>query len=288
MTAPTLELVRNPSPFANPRDFLQNRFVYVTVSPRARGLSIGVNFNPDKLCNFDCVYCEVDRSRPRDDLLDIPAMAAELDSTLKLVRSGGLQDWPRFRTLPPNLLQLKHVCLSGDGEPTLSPKFLEALQTVLHLRALSRAGFFKVVLVTNSSNLDAAQVQEGLTSLTKQDEVWAKLDAGSPEYMHRVNRTEVPLEKILSNILLTARKRPVIIQTLFAAIDGEEPSLAEIDAYAGRLADLRQAGAQIPLVQIYSATRPICNYACEHLPLRRLSQIAQTVRNKTGLKVEIF
>lgn len=289
MTAPVLGLVKNPSPFAIPRNFLANRFVYLTVSPRARGLSVGVNFNPNKKCNFDCVYCEVDRTAaPRDEVLDVPAMTAELDATLRLIRDGHLPEHPQFRTLPVNLLQLKHVCLSGDGEPTLSPQFLEALQSILHLRALSRAPFLKLVLVTNSSNLDDPAVQEGIGYFTRQDEIWAKLDAGSAEFMRRVNRTEVPLEKILSNILLTAQKRPVIIQTLFASIEGEEPSVEEIDQYASRLSALAEAGAQIPFVQIYSATRPICGYACEHLPLRRLSQIAQTIRNRTGLKVEIF
>ena len=43
--------------FGAPRDFLENRFVYAVVSPRARGLSVGVNMNPDKTCNFNCVYC---------------------------------------------------------------------------------------------------------------------------------------------------------------------------------------------------------------------------------------
>jgi sulfatase maturation enzyme AslB (radical SAM superfamily) len=51
------------------RDFLDNRFVYTVVSPRARGLSVGVNLNPDKFCNFDCVYCEVNRSEPAQERL---------------------------------------------------------------------------------------------------------------------------------------------------------------------------------------------------------------------------
>ena len=38
--------------FGCPRDFLGNRFVYVVVSARARGLSIGLNMNPDKCVQF--------------------------------------------------------------------------------------------------------------------------------------------------------------------------------------------------------------------------------------------
>ena len=48
--------------FGSPRDFLDNRFVYAVVSPRARGLSVGINLCPDKNCNFQCVYCEVHRN----------------------------------------------------------------------------------------------------------------------------------------------------------------------------------------------------------------------------------
>src|ERR1041385_3366812 len=50
--------------FGQPRDFLGNRFVYAVISARARGLSLGINLNPDKQCNFDCIYCEVDRAKP--------------------------------------------------------------------------------------------------------------------------------------------------------------------------------------------------------------------------------
>ena len=38
------------------RELDANRYVYAVVSRRARGLSIGVNINPDKACNFACPY----------------------------------------------------------------------------------------------------------------------------------------------------------------------------------------------------------------------------------------
>lgn len=275
--------------FGCARDFLDNRFVYIVVSPRARGLSIGVNMNPDKRCDFDCVYCEVNRTTVARELqLEVDAMAAELTQTIAFVRGGRLRERPWYRAMPDELLQLRHVTLSGDGEPTLAPNFTEALQEVIHVRALAHAGFFKLVLVTNSIGLDLPAVQQGLKCLTRLDEVWAKLDGGTQAYLNRVNKLEVPLEKILANILLTARQRPVVIQSLFPAINGEEPALAEIDQYALRLLGLKNAGAQISLVQIYSATRPTTHSECGHLPLRTLSRIAQTVRQVTGLKAEVF
>jgi hypothetical protein len=64
--------------------------------------------------------------------------------------------------------------------------------------------------------------------------------------------------------------------------------LEEIQQYAERLRELRVAGAQIRLVQIYSATRPTPNSSCGHLSLKMLSHIAQTVRQNAGLKAEVF
>jgi len=275
--------------FGCPRDFLDNRFVYAVVSARARGLSIGVNLNPDKQCNFHCVYCEVHRDEPaRETMLDIDVMAQELKRTLSFVLAGRLRERPWYRALPDELLQLRHVALSGDGEPTFSPSFVEAMQAVVHVRALGGFPFFKLVLMTNGTGLDQPNVQNGLKFFTKSDEIWIKLEGGTQAYLDKVNHPSVPLEKILSNILLTARQHPVVIQSLFPAINGEEPPLEEIEQYAQRLKELKNNGAQISLVQIYSATRPAPNSACGHLPLKTLSRIAQAVRQATGLKAEVF
>jgi len=275
--------------FTHPRDYLGNRFAYLTVSPRARGLSIGLNLNPDKRCNFDCVYCEVDRRfRGGTAAIDLDVLAAELEAMLRLVHDGTLRESPAYAPLPPDLLQLRQVAISGDGEPTLCPQFREAVETIVHVRAISRHGFFKIVLITNASNLDAPQVQDGLRRLTREDEIWAKLEAGTQEQMNRINKPAVPLEKVMANILVVARQRPVVIQSLFPSLNGAGPTELEIEEYARRLKELRVAGAQIAAVQICSATRPILNPNCIHLPLRTLSRIAQVVRNKTGLNVGVF
>ena len=273
--------------FDRPRDWFGNRFVYAVISSRARGLSLGVNVNPDKKCNFECSYCEVDRRVPaRENKLDVDVLAAELRKTIAFIQSGKLADRPSYHSLPAELLQLRQVALSGDGEPTLADNFVEAVQAVVRVRALG--GFFKLVLYTNGTDLDQPMVLRGLELLTKSDEIWIKLDGGTQSFVDKINRPDVPLEKILANILLVGRQRPVIIQSLFPAIHGDEPPFEEIREYALRLKELKARGAQISLVQIYSAARPGVHADWGHLPLRVLSQIAQTVRQTTGLRTEIF
>ena len=288
-TSPSRRGCSPETAFGCPREFLNNRFVYVVVSPRARGLSIGVNMNPDKRCNFDCGYCEVNRGLPAwEEKLDPDVMAEELRQTLALAHAGLLRDVPCYRGAPVELLELRHVTLSGDGEPTLCPNFVASVLAVMHVRAVGKFPFFKIVLITNATGLDLPEVQHGLKFFTQQDEIWAKLDAGTQAYMDRVNRPGCSLDKILANILFVGRQRPVIIQSLFPLLNGEDPPVEAIEQYLQRLGELREAGAQIPLVQIYSATRPTPHSECGHLPLRTLSAIARRVREVASLKAEVF
>jgi wyosine [tRNA(Phe)-imidazoG37] synthetase (radical SAM superfamily) len=272
-----------------PRDFLGNRFVYVVISARARGLSVGLNMTPDKSCNFDCVYCEVNRDVPPTEReLDVCVMAAELERTLILIHSGGIRQMAGYGGLSRELLRLRHVAFSGDGEPTLCENFAGAVQAVVHVRARGLHPFFKMVLITNGTWLDSRTVQEGLRYFTREDEIWIKLDAGTQAYMDRVNRSEIPLNKVLENARLIGRKRPIIIQSLFPLIAGEEPLPEEIDLYLQRLRELKAGGAMISLVQIYSATRPAACSDCSHIPLQSLARICRRIKSEIGLKAEVF
>jgi wyosine [tRNA(Phe)-imidazoG37] synthetase (radical SAM superfamily) len=274
--------------FGRPRSFLGNRFVYAVISQRARGLSVGINLTPDKRCNFDCVYCEIDRDVPGiSDPVDLGVLAAELGTLFDRIRQRRLRDLDWFRQVPADLLELKEVALSGDGEPTLCPSFSDVVAVAVHRRAMEPVPF-KIVLITNGTTLETPEVQRGLNLLANRDEVWVKLDVGTQEGMNRVNRATVPLRKVLENILALERKRPVIIQSLFPQIGTEGPASEEIEQYVQRLLELKVAGAKISLVQIYSAHRPAHRPDCAHLPLKELSFIAQRVRVVTGLNAEVF
>ena len=157
------------------------------------------------------------------------------------------------------------------------------------MRALAGYPFFKLVLITNCTGLDLPHVQEGLKSLTSSDEIWAKLDGGTQEYMDKVNGPkDVTLHKVMHNILLVGRERPVVIQSLFPLIGGLEPTSEEIEEYVQRLKELKSGGAKISLVQVFSAHRAPTRPNCAHVPLKCLSRIAQRVREATRLPAEVF
>lgn len=275
--------------FAGTCDLRGRRFIHTVVASRARGLSVGVDLCPGGGCNFDCAYCGVNRSNPGPGArLDVAEMLVELEQTLELVQSGRLCEWERYRNMPRELLELRHVALGGEGEPTLSPQFGEMVEALIHLRTCGRLPWFKLVLLTNASRLDEPAVAGAVRKFTLRDEIWAKLEAGTEDYARRINRPDCTLDRIVGNIRRLARERPVVVQSLFPVINDCEPPEAEVEAYLQRLLDLKRGGAQISLVQIYSATRSPARSECAHLSLRALSQIARRVREATGLVAEVF
>jgi wyosine [tRNA(Phe)-imidazoG37] synthetase (radical SAM superfamily) len=117
------------------RTFEQNRFVYPVLSRRSGGISIGVNLNPDKICNFDCIYCQVDRTRQSETrFVEMEALLEELRATLELVGSGAIYQSPKFRDVPPNLRRLNDIAFSGDGEPTTYKNFDEIIEACAQVK----------------------------------------------------------------------------------------------------------------------------------------------------------
>ena len=68
-----------------------NRYVYAVVSRRSRGISIGLNLNPNKACNFNCIYCQVNRKAPAAvRKVNLKKLAEELDIILQAEKDGTL------------------------------------------------------------------------------------------------------------------------------------------------------------------------------------------------------
>ena len=96
---------------SHPRSFASNRYVYPVLSRRAGGISIGINLNRDKSCNFNCAYCQVVRTVPGWlKRVDLKQIAAELEWTIELVTSGQIYENAQFRNTPPARAPAKRHC----------------------------------------------------------------------------------------------------------------------------------------------------------------------------------
>ena len=272
------------------RQYQDFTYVYPVISRRSRGLSIGINLNPDKVCNFDCVYCEVDRRIPggRKDV-DLQQIHDELRWLVQHTLEGGLAHEPKFNEVPELSRVVRDIAFSGDGEPTMVHNFDACVQVAVEVKREFGLADTRIVLITDAAGLDKASVKAGLTLMdANQGEIWGKLDAGSEMYYRLVNRSPVKFERILANLRDTARARPIIIQSLFLKTHGSVMDPTELEAYCGRLRDIVAAGGQIREVHAYTVARPTPEPWATKLTAAELDGIAATIRNRTGLAVATF
>ncbi len=275
---------------AHPRSFEQNRYVYPVVSRRAGGVSIGVNLNLDKVCNFDCVYCQVDRTDLGEkEFLELDRLSAELEATVSLAASGRLFEHPRFAHTPPGWRRLNDIAFSGDGEPTTYRNFADVVSAAAEVRRRLKLDELKLVLITNASMFHREHVRRGLAILDANGgEIWAKLDAGTEAYYERIVRSAIRFQRILDNLREAARARPIVIQSMFMRVAGEAPPPEERAAYCNRLNEITAAGGRIKLVQLYTiARRPAVDWVSA-LTSDELDALADRVRRETGLAVSTY
>ncbi|MCG3135284.1 MAG: hypothetical protein HMLKMBBP_02848 [Planctomycetes bacterium] len=270
----------HPAHRDHPRTLRSNRYVYAVLSRRAGGISIGVNLSPHKRCNFDCTYCQVDRRTPGpEQTVDLDVLRTELRAAFADAVSGALVSEPRFAGADPAQRVVADVAFSGDGEPTAEPWFPEAARIAAEERDRAELTALPVRLITNATALHARPVAEALRFLDAHGlDVWAKLDAGTEPYYRLVDRTAVPFDRVLANLLACGRERTLTIQTLFAKHHGEGPSDDELRAWAGRLRDLRAGGASIGWVQVHTVSRPPAESFVQPLALEDVERAADLAR----------
>ena len=281
-----------PQHLSHPRRFEDNRFCYPVVSRRSKGLSLGVNLNPDKICNFDCVYCQVDRSpeaEPEVTFVETDRLFGEMEALVDEIRSGEIWTHPQFASVPADRRRFNDIAFSGDGEPTSYKNFDEIIRRTADLKRSRGLDHVKLVLISNASLFHRPVVQRGMSILDEnQGEVWAKLDAGTADYFEKVDRTRIPFQQVLDNLLLAAHVRPLVIQSLFMRLDGTPPGESEILEYCERLNTIKRHGGRLKLVQIYTvARRPAEDFVAPLAP-EEVDAISETVRQRTGLTVESY
>ena len=275
------------------RQFDELRFAYPVVSRRSKGLSIGVNLNPDKVCNFHCPYCQVDRTTPaRDKIVDFDLMLEEVDYLLSLAQSGEIWAHPRFAATPAGLRRINDIAFAGDGEPTTYERLGEAILGVNELRLRNAQPHLKTIVITNSTRLGEPEVLAALEHLKAGPyEIWAKLDAGTQGWFEKVNGTPMLLRHVVKNIAAAARRFEITIQSLFPTIDGAGPGADEISAYIGRLQEVLNAGAKLKLIQVYTTARKPADTGIGMLSDAGLDEIAarvKSVMSEVPVAVEVY
>ena len=212
------------------RDSAGLTYVYPVVSRRSRGVSIGVNLNPNNACNWRCVYCQVPNLiHGKGPEIDLLLLRKELTEFLEAVVHGDYM----MKHVPEDSRRLNDVAFSGNGEPTSSPQFSESIEIALEaLRAFDLLPAVKPILITNGSLVRSSGVLEALGRLGSVDgNIWFKLDRATEAGLIEVNSTKIDVARQLENLRLSAAACPTWIQTCMFARNNEAPSESELLAY---------------------------------------------------------
>ncbi len=226
----------------------QSALVYAVVSRRSGGLSLGINLFPNaKVCSFDCPYCEVQPFKGKASF-STAALETELDAFFT-------KEYPaRWEPLP-----VRDICFSGNGEPTLSPHLLEALDicAAARRRHAGIAGMAPIVLITNATGFLNGEISRRLAEFADREplKIWSKLDAGSQKHFTAVSRSSFSVDEISKAMAAFARKTPITIQTMLCEIHDQVPNVDEAMSFASRVNAMLAAGARIEAIQVYTLAR---------------------------------
>ena len=153
---------------------LYESVIFGPVRSRRLGLSLGVNLLPlhDKLCSFDCIYCECGWGKPGAK----PRFNSR-ETVRRLLREK-LTEMVAAGT-PPYLFRSP-----GTGEPTMHPEFGGVIDDTIAVRD-ELCPSAKISVLSNATMIGRETVRE---ALLKADNNILKLDSAFDETVRLVDR----------------------------------------------------------------------------------------------------
>jgi len=241
------------------------KHLFGPVNSRRLGLSLGVDLVPAKICNFDCIYCEVGVTTgltvKRREYTPTAEIIAELESFFAGLDSDS-PGWPDF------------VTLTSSGEPTLHTGIGEVIRYVKQKLDIP------VAVLTNGALLYDPQVRLDLMAA---DIVVPSLDAARPETLAAINRPAAECadpRQIIDGLVSFAEEfgGEVWLEILLA--EGVNDSEEDIDALVAAVERIRP-----DRVQLNTVVRPPAESWARPIPEARLKELAGRFK---GNRVEII
>ena len=208
---------------------LKAGMLYGPVNSRRLGKSLGINLLPPdrKACTFDCLYCQYGWT-PRN------GAAQEFFPDPEAVRKALEEFFPTLSEPPA------YLTFSGNGEPTLHPRFPEIVEAVIGIRD-RLAPSTRTAVLSNSTTVHIARVRDALRRL---DVRIMKLDAGTEAEFGEYNRpvNGLFLKDIIEGLMDLGQ---VTIQALWTGGPSGNFSQGEVEAWVARLKRIRPVAVQI-------------------------------------------
>jgi wyosine [tRNA(Phe)-imidazoG37] synthetase (radical SAM superfamily) len=152
------------------------KYIYGPVPSWRLGRSLGVDLlsQPLKVCNFDCLYCQLGKT------------AYSLKKRSEFVPSA--QVIKEISKIPE--IDIDYITVSGRGEATLTTNIRETVEGIRKIRKN------KIAIITNAALIGDEEVRKDLMLF---DFVVAKIDACNQKLLEVINRPlgKIKLEEII-------------------------------------------------------------------------------------------
>ena len=227
------------------------KYIYGPVPSWRLGRSLGVDpvyTGKGKICSFDCIYCQVGKTRILRNKREIFVPAEKIiEEIAKLPR-----------------VKIDYITFSGAGEPALARNLEEITRQIRELRKE------KIAILTNSSTMPDKAGRGAMAGL---DFVIAKLDAHSEELFKKINKPAKGLT--LAGVIKGIKKFRKNFKGLFGI---QIMFVRDNKEYAGEIARLAKS-LRPDIVFINTPLRP-----CRVKPLSR-NEIKEIKKQFKGMKV---
>ena len=250
---------------------LQSGIIYGPIRSRRLGRSLGVNLFPSdkKICSYDCVYCHFGATT--DHRLEcLGARVPSVREVLEAVEAHLKSDH-----------EFEFVTLSGNGEPTMYPQFVELIPKLKQLISRIRPSV-RLVLLSNSSTATRSALQKTLSQI---DLPVFKLDAGDQVTFELLNRPcpGIAIDDIIKGLARLATRAKLVLQTVMVSGLVRNWEGAPFDAWVKAVKTIKP-----DQIQLYTTDRPVADRRVEKVTPEQLEQIAARARELTGIKIEAY
>lgn len=257
----------------NPHLQLTSGLIYGPIESPRFGRSIGINLlgTKAKLCNFDCVYCDLGATETRLNKLKESGLLPTVDEALKAIEVA-------FREIHERGPMVHAITISGNGEPTLHPDLLDIANGLVKLRDLWLPEK-PISLLTNGASLETRKVHE---AVNKFDQRIVKIDAGNEKMFKLMNTplSRVTLQKVINGVRLL---KDVTIQAMFTQGTVDNTGFADIEDWIEVMALLKPKAVHIQGLSRKAHTTGLIR--CDE---DTLHSIGSRLERRTGLKALII
>ncbi len=240
--------------------------IFGPVNSRRLGRSLGIDLLPAKVCNFDCIYCEVGPTTTltceRGEYVATGEILAEIDA---------------FCADPNRLAQVDVVTVTASGEPTLHSGLGRIIS---HLREKSGK---PVAVLTNGTNLDRPDVTE---ELSRADIVIPSLDAALSPAFRKLNRPApcVDLGEVVSGLVRFSRSYGGELWLEVLVVEGINDGEEDVRALVEVIRKMK-----LSRVQLNTVARPPLEKFARPVNRERLEKIRDRIMAGAGVAhVEII